>query len=288
MINLIKADLYRVFKSSTIYVALLVSIFMNTLCIMEDMSGSVLMPGSSIITLNGSGVFEYRRELGGREGRWGEDESNDIEMFIGQLSDERQGIARGSFAYNLNIYAIILIVFAYLVSDLSNNTVKNTLSSAISRKKYLLAKFISINFTTLILVFFVNISAYFIGRWLHPYRYVEPFGNIIKATAYQLPMILGMASMLIALALVTRKAPVYIAASIAIIFILPHLIYMAFDIYEWEHLRVFIWKYMQSSALMWLTHFPPVDYVQTCAVIGACEIAASGALGYLVFKKTDV
>lgn len=283
MINMIKADIYRVFHNYTIYAAILASLVIIAYCVM---GGEGFYPGLNIMGYGG----DVNEPLVRADYDWESGEPTDIELFRWTLSEEYPTLSRSVAAYNMNLYAMVLIVLAFLVSDLSNHTVKNTLSSAISRKKYFWEKFLLINAATFILVIVMNIYTYFIGNWMSEAFMIEtePIGNILKATAYQMPMLLGTVSMMTFLGVITKKSHIFIISTAAILVFVPYMLYYTWAGYDWEFLRIFLWKYQQHIALLWLAAFPPADYVATCAVIGACEIAASGILGYLVFKKTDV
>ena len=173
MINMIKADLYRVFRNYTIYAAILASLIIIAYCLM---GGIGFYPGLNIMDYGG----EVKMPLVRSDYDWETDGPDDIELFRWTLSEEYPTLSRSIAAYNMNIFAMVLIVLAFLVSDLSNKTVKNTLSSAISRKKYFLAKFLLINVTTFILVIVMNIYTYFLGNWLSQafLMKTEPISNI--------------------------------------------------------------------------------------------------------------
>lgn len=285
MINMIKADIYRVFHNYTIYAAILASLVIIAYCVME---GTGFYPGLNIMDYGGDVNAPLVRE----DYDWeSSHELSDIDLFRESLSEEHPSLPRAIAAYNMNLYAMVLIVLAFLVSDLSNGTVKNTLSSAINRKKYFLAKFLMINATTFVLVVVMNIYTYYLGDWIGRYAFMLPaetLTNVLKVTAYQMPMLLGTVSMMTFWGVVTKRSHIFIISTAAILVFVPYMLYFTWAGYDWEFLRIFLWKYQQHIALLWLASFPPADYVATCAVIGACEIAASGILGYLVFKKTDV
>ena len=118
MINMMRADLYRIFRGIGIYIAAALII------IISSVSVAVKEP---IYIGNGSVI--YNDEV--------------VVSAMQETSSVKETLVQGILATNINLYyPLIIIVFVILMQEFSNKTMKNTLSSAVSKRKYFAYKMI--------------------------------------------------------------------------------------------------------------------------------------------------
>ena len=125
MLNIIKADLFRIFKGKGIYVCLLAIIALCSVSIYLRSPGHIGISGgltsnSEVTKEDDLATPEDVRKVAG--------ESN-------ELLDE------GMMKVNGNLYyVLIFVVFAVICVDLANHTAKNVISTDVSRTTYYFAK----------------------------------------------------------------------------------------------------------------------------------------------------
>ena len=112
MINMMRADLYRIFRGIGIYIAAALIIIMSSVSIAVKEPGYI-----------GNGNVSYNDEV--------------VVPVMQETSSTHETLVQGILAANINLYyPLIIIVFVILMTDVSNKTMKNTLSSAVSKRKY--------------------------------------------------------------------------------------------------------------------------------------------------------
>lgn len=146
MINLMKADLYRIFRGVCIYIAMVLMITISVISVVIKEAGYI---GNAAVTYEGDTVVETSGFLSG---------------VTPDSSAEHKMLVRSIIAANINLYyPLILVVFVILMSDFSNKTLKNTLTSAVSKKKYFIYKLImSLGFSA-IFITFSNLLVYILN-----------------------------------------------------------------------------------------------------------------------------
>lgn len=273
MINMMRADLYRIFRGFGIFIAAAMII------IMSSMSVGLREPGYI-----GTAAIGYE-----------EDELtniNDIdfeELRTRRNAEEKKILAREVIAANNNLYyPLIIVVFVLLMADFSSHTIKNTLTAAVIKKKYYLYKLLMILLSSVVLIFFNSLFTYLLNYIVNGKEYTEPIGNVLKATALQLPMLLGAVSLLTMLGFLTRKAATFNAIAISFVILFQLIINAVYAITKWEGVKNFIYNYELQIALGKLAFFPERKYILTCMCIGFAEIIISSLLGYQIFKKSEI
>ena len=179
MLNIIKADLYRIFKGKAIYVAIII------ILVLASVSCFSMSPGH--IGINTS--FEEQPLVQDEELLNKVYETDSI-LETRKLMKEYGAypLDKGQLGANANLYYIfIIIVVTVLVTDLSNSTAKNTLSSAISRKKYYLSKLITCIGLGTFLVLINNYGSYLINLIMNGREFSAGLLEIMKLTILQLP-----------------------------------------------------------------------------------------------------
>lgn len=272
MINFIKADIYRIFKGIGIYIAFALVVIMSSVSIAMKEPGYIG---------NASVSYEYEEDL--------------IVMASGSLPEQlsetsgQKLLVRSILAANINLYyPLILIVFAFLMSDFSNKTLKNTLTSVVSKGRYFVYKLLMCLGFSVFFIIFGNLFTYVLNFLVNGSDYTEPISNIFKATFQQMPMLLGAVSFLIFIGVLTRRTAVYNAVSISFVMVFQLLLSILFMLTKAEVIGKYIEKYELQAALGRLVYFPANNYCLICFCIGICEIIVFAALSYLTFKKSEV
>lgn len=142
MINMVKAELYRIFRGVGIYIAIAAMLLLIGLSIYSVGAGSIgvhidttqsvdsPLNDMSYDEIQVMSTSEYRKAM---------------------LKSEGFELDRDILSCNMNMYYVFIFVVALAVAvDFSAGSVKNTLSSAISRKRYYLSKLIFITFCCLL------------------------------------------------------------------------------------------------------------------------------------------
>lgn len=281
MINMIKADLYRITKGIGLYIAIIATILMTTIsvCIKE--------PGYIGNTQMNDEQMKTMSELS---------ESGEVELsaMIEAFSKDRdaqqkKGFAREILGANINLYyMMIIIVFVILMADFSNKTIKNTITSAYSKKKYYISKLAMIYISATIFITLANLFAYVLNFIINGKEYTEPIKNTLAVTAYQFPLLLGIVSLLVFFGFLFKRSALFNAAAISFVMLFQIVLAAICQLTESKALTEFMSKYELQSALKMLSTLPDTKYILTCAAMGIAEIVVFSALGYITFKKSEI
>lgn len=254
MINMMKADLYRMTKSRGMWIFCAAVFFTYLLSIAFKEAGGVNLGIGAMI---------------GAEG---------IKMDIEQVG------------MNFTFYFLLIIpVFCIITADFSENTIKNTLTSAISRKTYFCTKFIFTELFNCISFFVCNILFYIVNRIVNGEEYYSACWDYTKAVLIQLPVMVGVTAVFVLLAFLFNKAALFNSITI-----LTPILYTtaALVFYGVESTRKFaenyLLKYELTGMLSYLALGCTDDYRNNCMLICACALVVSFVLGYLVFTKREV
>lgn len=271
MINLMKADLYRIFRGVGIYIAIALVMIMSAASVVMKEPSNI---GNASVTYEGDTVVEASGFLS--------DETADI-------SEEHKMLVRSMIAANINLYyPLILVVFVILMSDFSNKTLKNTLTSAVSKRKYFVYKLIMSLGCSAVFIVFSNLFAYILNYIKNGKEYTEPIANILKATVLQMPMLLGIVGFLVFMGFLTRRTAVYNAITIPFVMLFQIVFGAVFRLTESEFMEKYVVKFELQTALDRLAYFPESQYCLQCLCFGVVEIAVFALLSWVIFKKTEV
>lgn len=270
MINLMKADLYRIFRGVGIYIAMIMIIVMSTASVVMKEAGYI---GNASVTYEGDTIVEASS--------FAAEEAVDI-------SAEKM-LVRSIMAANINLYyPLILVVFVILMSDFSNKTLKNTLTSAVSKRKYFAYKLLMSLGCSAVFIIFSNLFAYILNYIKNGSEYTEPITNILKATALQMPMLLGIVGFLVFMGFLTRKTAVYNATAIPFVMLFQIIIGAIYRLSESKLIEKYLMRFELQTALDRLAYFPESKYCLQCLCFGVVEIAVFALLSWVIFKKAEV
>lgn len=264
MINMMRADLYRIFRGIGIYIAIALIIIISSVSIAVKEPGYI-----------GNGNVTYNDEV--------------VVPAMQETFSENATFIQGILATNINLYyPLIIIVFVILMQEFSNKTMKNTLSSAVSKRKYFAYKMImSLGFSALFILF-GNLYAYVLNFIVNGKEYTEPIIDILKITMLQMPMLLGIVSLLVFIGFLFQKAAVYNAVSISFIMLFQIVVGFICAFTESKSLQKFLENYELQAALNKLAYFPESKYCLICLCIGIIEILVFSVSGYCIFKKSEI
>jgi ABC-type transport system involved in multi-copper enzyme maturation permease subunit len=201
-------------------------------------------------------------------------------------SDEGFELDKSMIANNINLYYVFIFVVALAVAvDFSNASIKNTLSSAISRRKYFISKTL---FSTIVclLIFFANtyISHFSIIIFDNE-NFVSSIGTITKVTLVQLPAILALISILNGIAFTVKKTSIFNTVTIPLVMVFQLLLNLVISLFDIDE------KYMNyelQTMLGKLAYNPSNSYITNSYIICAVIIVAFTAMGYISFKKSEI
>lgn len=276
MINICRSDLYRLIRGKSIYVIILVSAFFTALSLYQVAPGVILNIGfghsdaSNILSMIPAEEYNSMTLYAVREY---------------MLSRDDYCLELDFISQNMNLYyAFVVLGFVIITSDFSAGSVKNTLSSAISRNRYYFSK---ISFTLFACAAFtlMNDLAFHAAGVVFNGKSYLPLKETFKVYLYQFPIIMTLAGIVSGLAFICRKASFY--NGLAIPFVL--LCQMFFSLYgALAKVDEKYAEYELSTALYNVIHKPSDAYLLKVYVICFIVFSFFMITSYFSFKKTEI
>lgn len=212
MLNIIKSDLYRILRGKVIYIAIIIMLVMAITSVIGMSPGRIGIVINNIETSEESIENQELQEKLNNTSSLAETRKI-MKEYGGEFELDKQILGA-----NINLYYIfIAIVFIVICVDLSDNTVKNTLSSAISRKKYYLSKLITSLILGTAIIIINNYAIYFLNIVLNGTKFSSDFIEFTKLTLIQLPILYGIISILVCIAFLSKKKALYNGIAIPLI-----------------------------------------------------------------------
>ncbi len=276
MINIIKSDLYRILKGKAIYIVLtiitilimvsVVGLSAGTIGLSFDTGSDTSDVGLATEVNNAKTLGEYRR----------------IIKNSGAFALDKEIIGTNTNLY----YFFIVITVIVLAADFSVKSIKNTISSAISRKEYYFSKLLLVLGLSTFLVLFNNYGAYLLNLIINGKAFSTPLLEFTKLTIMQLPLLYGIISLLVCLAFVFKKVSLFNSISIPLIVIVQIIMISVTNLFKLN--ATWINDYEIQTALMKLVNNPTNKYVVYCAILGVMYIIIFNIIGYYSFKKAEI
>jgi hypothetical protein len=277
MSNIIKADLFRILKGKALYISILVICLISfvSIILMQQATFGVVTTSVDSDMLNTEKVQKLAEAKNLKEYR------NVIKSF-GAFELDKQIIGG-----NINLYYLfIAIVVIAASSDFSNGTIKNSLSSAISRRNYYFSKLILCLGLGTALILFNNYFTHFLNLLVNGKEFASSFIEISKITLYQMPLLWGVISLLVCMCFLFQKTALFNGIAIPFIMVIQlvvmgvgSLLRLKMDWYN---------KYELQSALANLVNDPTTSYILKCVLLGLGYIIIFNIIGYCLFRKTEV
>lgn len=279
MINMIKADLYRVFRGKGIYLAILLAVIMASSSIYVMQPGYIGLTSSDTISGDSMVDDETGLELSA---------TNSISK-TRKILKETSGYPLDSAIIGTNVnlyYMFIIIVVGVLVTDLSHSTAKNTLSSAISKKKYYLSKLFTCCLLCIGLVLLNNYGTYIFNRLINGAKFSSGIEKITKYTLVQLPIMCGIISLLVCMAFLLRKTAAFNAVSIPFVMAAQIVIMGVSALFSIKsnHIMEYEYQFMLSN----LVTDTSLSYIMKSITLAIIYIVVFNILGYNVFRKSEI
>lgn len=252
MINMIKAELYRMTKTKGFYLFWGVMLISYLITIIYKQEGGISL-GAPIVT------------------------DNSLKMDVRMVS--------WNFTY---YYLFIIPVFTTVCSEFSNHTYKNTISSAISRKTYYFSKYFFILVYTLLSFSLLNFAFYAANRLVNGSEYSSSLGRFAKSVAVQLPVMAAIISLFIFIAFAVKKGAVFNSVTI----ISPILYTtLGLVLYGIKDTKAFAEKMLTceiSTIIMRVAKETSGSFTAKCMAGSALVIILSALFGYVIFTKREI
>ena len=277
MINIIKSDLYRVFRGKAIYIAI------AFILILASISCFSMSPGHIGIVSSAIEQTEYDDEL--LEKVYETDslmETREIMKEYGAFPLDKTQLGANANLY----YFFIIVVVIVLVTDLSNSTAKNTLSSAISRKKYYLSKLITCLGLGTLLVLINNYGSYIINLIMNGKEFSAGLLEITKLTILQLPILYGIISMLVCIGFCFRKTGTFNSITIPLIMVIQLIIMGVSTLFHIDVNNILNYEFQYIIGN--LVANPTNTYILKTLALAALYIVIFNYLGYSVFRRAEI
>ena len=278
MLNIIKSDLYRVFKGKSIYIAIIFILFL------ASVSCFSMSPGHIGITTSS----EEQPLIQDEEILKQVYETNSIFETRNLMKEYgAYPLDKAQLGANANLYYFfIIIVVIVLVTDLSNSTAKNTLSSAISRKKYYFSKLITCIGLGTFFVLINNYGSYLINLIMNGKEFSTGFLEITKLTIIQLPILYGIISMLVCIGFCVKKTGTFNSITIPLIIVIQFIIMGAATLFHFDGSNILNYEFQYIIGN--LISNPSNTYILKTLVLAIFYIIIFNTIGYRVFRKTEI
>lgn len=290
MVNIIKADLFRIAKDRIwiiVIVALLIGFTIPSLYTLSSMGGSSAYDqgidlGEYVESKLPEYGVEYPYQLTTEQYR-------EIVFSIDGYKTDIDIIC-GAF---MPIFEIIIILEVLLVTrDFSVHSVKNTLSSPINRKTYYFAKYAAIMMLSVIILVTVNLMVWICNLIINGPERSLPFGLLILYTFLMMIPLTAFVTIAHAAAFVFRKSLPYSLVTIGLtLFCDSFYVTFAMLIGGGDSWAIRIIRYFLTIMYSAITCTHEEDYLPylfTCIVICVILTAVSLSGGYLFFRKREI
>ena len=278
MINIIKSDLYRVFRGKSIYVAIVVILILVSLSCFAMSPGHIGIASSSIEQTDYDNeellekVYETDSII----------ETREIMKEYGAFPLDKAILGANANLY----YFFIVVVVIVLVTDLSNSTAKNTLSSAISRKKYYFSKLFTCLGLGTFLILINNYGNYLINLIMNGKEFSAGILEITKLTALQLPILYGIISMLVCIGFCFRKTGTFNSITIPLIMVIQLVIMGVTTLFHIDSINILNYEFQYIIGN--LVASPTNTYILKVLALSIFYIMIFNVIGYRVFRKTEI
>lgn len=254
MINMIKSELYRITKSKGIWIFWIVAALNYAISIIFKQEGGLMLGTAP------EAVY-----------------ADNIKMDISQVG------------MNFTFYFLLLIpVFGVITAEFSEHTVKNSISSSISKNMFFISKYVFALVYSLISFTAANYLFYIINRLVNGDKYSSPIADFSKAFFTQLPLFVMTVSVFILLAFLLRKGAAFNAVTIIFPFAYSMVMQILESIKSTKKAGDALAKIELSSMMFRLALDPSDSYRNKCYILCAVVIVISFVLGYLSFTKSEL
>jgi len=265
MMNIIRADIYRLLRGKAIYFTFAVLLLMNILTIATSSQGGIIVDVSEQESLSS---FE------------------DVDVIYNGMN-----IPEVLYKSTPNlVYLLLPLIIAVASPMFSHGAIKNSLSYGMSRTKLYISKLIFSSVLALILMLLYILSGILLATMIRGFGGTPPDGywlNIIKICCAQSFMLLAMNSIGIFLAFTTKRTAIVNGAYIAFCLIPTSIIMLLMQV-EPDFVKVFDYEIHQLILKFGsIAEMVTTDFVKSF-VTGAIYIIAPTIAGTLLFKRSEI
>lgn len=284
MINMIRADFYRLVRSKGFYIAILLLLLVIGLSIQEVQPVYLgLRRSAGDMSLETTADIQSELDEMSYEEIQALSESEYREI---RLRTKGYELDRDILSVNINLY-YFFIFFAVIIltADFSGSSIKNTLSSAISKKKYYFSKLVFISLCCIVLFFLNTYIVYFANVLFNNKNLASSLGTVTKISLLQIPSMLALASILTGIGFMVKKTAIFNTVTIPLILVFQMMlgfftfIFKIKDEYLYYELQLMIGK---------LANNPSDSFILHSCLVCIAVIIVFNLLGYLSFKKAEI
>ena len=278
MLNIIKSDLYRVFRGKAIYIAIAFILILASVSCFAMSPGHIGFASSSIeeTDYDNEELLEKVYETDSIM------ETREIMKEYGSFPLDKSQLGANANLY----YFFIIVVVIVLVTDLSNSTAKNTLSSAISRKKYYFSKLITCLGLGTVLILINNYGSYVINLIMNGKEFSAGILEITKLTILQLPILYAIISVLVCIGFCFRKTGTFNSITIPLIMVVQLVIMGVATLFHLDGANILNYEFQYIIGN--LVANPSNTYILKTLVLAIFYIIVFNVIGYSVFRKTEI
>ncbi len=288
MINMIKADFYRVFRGAGIYIGLGLLLLLIAMSVYDvspgyvgvsggltgdesDGEGTVPSGGNPMIEgmtyeeVSAMSVSEYRKL---------------------KLTAVEYELDRDILGSNINLYYVFIFLAAVVVTaDFSAGCTKNTLSSTVCRRKYFVSKVITVFLLALLLFFLNTYLVYFFNLIFNGRNFTSSLWTVTKISLLQLPPMLALVCVLLGIAFSVKKTSLYNTIAIPLDVVLQLVLMAAVQLFGAPSK---IFSYLFQNMFDMLAGEPAGRYLLESYGICAAVAVVFITVGYLAFQKAEI
>lgn len=277
MMNIIKADLYRIFRGKAIYITIIVMFIFMSLSIVELAPGSV---GMNIDPDEESSMALSKED----ERALYETDSILEERKI--MKKYPYKLDKAIVGANANLYYLFIVVIVIVIStDLSNSTAKNTIASAISRRKYYFSKLICGLLLCTLLILLNNFGTYFVNLLVNGKSFSSNIGTITVITLYQLPIMYGIISLLVCISVLAKKTSIFNTIAIPFLIVCNLILMAIISIFK---VSPNIMNFEYQNILVGLASNHSNIYILKSVILGFLYIIVFNLVGYFLLKRIEI
>jgi ABC-type transport system involved in multi-copper enzyme maturation permease subunit len=280
---MIKADCYRIAHGSVIYIALGIMLLLIGISVYMMEPGAIGMTG----TYNGEEIaVSNDTDDGGKISSSGSSDMSISNYRKAMKKSSTYKLDRDILAQNMNLYYIFIFVAALaLALDFSGGSIKNTLSSAISRKKYFVSKSVFIALFCLVLFLANTYITYFSNLIFNGERMSSGLAAVTKISLLQMPVILALSSLLTGIAFMAKKTSVFNTIAIPLIMLFQILLTIATTLFGIKENYL---NYELQNMLGVLANHPTETYLIHAYLVCGVIIVVFLAAGWLSFRRAEI
>lgn len=275
MLNIIRADLYRIFRGKGIYITIVLFL---TIIIMQVLIGSNVNAGVDVQS------FDTLKDLNSNESS-----AQTLSDFVHPPTGIEAPIQVMSSSSNLLYFLIPLMIFI-VGADFSSGTAKNVLSVGFSRSKYYFSKLIlSCIFCVLLFLLYVFLSILlatafngFGGEFNAEYVY-----DVVKIFLSQLWFLLSGVCVGNFFVFTFRRSSSFIGIDIAFLLIPPIILVALSFAFEWFR-NLFDYEISSCISLLTGINVMSAEDIIRFLLVGTIYSAVSVIAGLIIFKKAEV